>query len=285
LERDVPCNALLPSPARSTVCRSYGSSAAHMMSDPLSKLDAPVAAQPWDPAVAPSLSIALPAYNEESTLEAIVREALDAALALGDPFEILIVDDGSTDATSEIAARLEEEIDVVRVHRHSVNLGFAGAMRSCIAQSLGEYVFMAPSDGQGRLHDLRLFWALKDHYDLIFSSRLERKDSPRRKASSGLWYLFLRFLFAYQIPEFSALFLFRRGRVPSLPIAVREDGLNFLPLLYMTAMKQGMRVGVLGILEQPRRGGDAKGFDIALIARTIGEDFKIWWRVRIRPPR
>jgi polyisoprenyl-phosphate glycosyltransferase len=256
-----------------------------MMSDPLSKLDAPVAAQPWDPAVAPSLSIALPAYNEESTLEAIVREALDAALALGDPFEILIVDDGSTDATSEIAARLEEEIDVVRVHRHSVNLGFAGAMRSCIAQSLGEYVFMAPSDGQGRLHDLRLFWALKDHYDLIFSSRLERKDSPRRKASSGLWYLFLRFLFAYQIPEFSALFLFRRGRVPSLPIAVREDGLNFLPLLYMTAMKQGMRVGVLGILEQPRRGGDAKGFDIALIARTIGEDFKIWWRVRIRPPR
>jgi hypothetical protein len=50
-------------------------------------------------------------------------------------------------------------------------------------------------------------------------------------------------------------------------------------------MKQGMRVGVLGILEQPRRGGDAKGFDIALIARTIGEDFKIWWRVRIRPPR
>ena len=144
---------------------------------------------------------------------------------------------------------------------------------------------MAPSDGQGRLHDLRLFWALKDHYDLIFSSRLERKDSPRRKASSGLWYLFLRFLFAYQIPEFSALFLFRRGRMPSLPIAVREDGLNFLPLLYMTAMKQGMRVGVLGILEQPRRGGDAKGFDIALIARTIGEDFKIWWRVRIRPPR
>ncbi len=144
---------------------------------------------------------------------------------------------------------------------------------------------MAPADGQGPLRDVRLFWALRSHYDLVFSSRLARNDSSRRRASSGLWYLFLRFLFAYQIPEFSALFLFRRDQMPSLPIAVREDGLNFLPVLYMTAMKQGKRVGVLGILEQPRRGGQAKGFDVALIARTIAEDFKIWWRMRVRPPR
>jgi glycosyltransferase involved in cell wall biosynthesis len=255
------------------------------MPDPLSQLDSVAAVSPSVPNVVPSLSIALPAYNEESTLEAIVSEAVDVAVALGDPFEVLIVDDGSTDATPEIAARLQDEIDVVRVHRHTINRGFAGAMRSCVAQSLGEYVFMAPADGQGRLGDVRLFWALKDHYDLIFSARLERNDSPRRKASSGLWYLFLRFLFAYQIPEFSALFLFRRDRMPSVPIIVREDGLNFLPVLYMTAMKQGKRVGVLGILEQPRRGGQAKGFDIRLITRTIAEDFKIWWRVRIRPPR
>jgi glycosyltransferase involved in cell wall biosynthesis len=255
------------------------------MPDPLSQLHPYAAVRTPAPSVAPSLSIALPAYNEESTLEATVREAVAEGRALGDAFEVLIVDDGSTDDTPEVAARLADELDEVRVHRHAVNRGFAGAMRSCVGQSRGEYVFMAPSDGQGPLQDLRLFWALKDHYDLIFSSRLERSDSSRRRASSGLWYLFLRFLFAYQIPEFSALFLFRRDQMPSLPIAVREDGLNFLPLLYMTAMKRGKRVGVLGILEQPRRGGQAKGFDVALIARTIAEDFKIWWRVRIRPPR
>jgi glycosyltransferase involved in cell wall biosynthesis len=255
------------------------------MHDPLSQLESSAAVREPAPGVAPALSIALPAYNEASTLEAIVREAIVEARAFGDAFEVLIVDDGSTDDTPEVAARLADEFEEVRVHRHAVNHGFAGAMRSCVAQSRGEYVFMAPSDGQGPLRDMRLFWALREHYDLIFSSRLERSDSPRRRASSGLWYLFLRFLFAYQIPEFSALFLFRRDQMPSLPIAVREDGLNFLPVLYMTAMKQGKRVGVLGILEQPRRGGQAKGFDIALIARTIAEDFKIWWRVRIRPPQ
>jgi glycosyltransferase involved in cell wall biosynthesis len=232
---------------------------------------------------APKLTIALPAYNEETTLDVIVREAVEVGRGLGEAFEVLIVDDGSTDDTPQVAARLAEEFEDVRVHRHAVNRGFAGAMRSCLGQSRGDYVFLAPSDGQGLLGDLRLFWALKNYYDLIFSLRLERNDSARRRASSGLWYLFLRFLLAYQIPEFSALFLFRRDQIPALTVQVREDGVNFLPVLYMTAMKAGKRVGVLGILEQPRRGGQAKGFNVPLIARTIAEDFKIWWQLRIRP--
>lgn len=231
---------------------------------------------------APRLSVALPAYNEEHTLEAIVREAHEVAASVEDAFEILVVDDGSTDATPAIADRLGPSSRGAGAPAPGQR-GFAGAMRSCIDKAKGEYVFMAPSDGQGRLADLRLFWALKDHYDLIFSSRLERGDSHRRKASSGLWYLFLRFLYAYQIPEFSSLFLFKRDQLPTLPVEVREDALNLLPLLYMTAMRAGRRVGVLGILEQPRRAGQAKGFDPTLIARTIAEDFKIWWRIRVRP--
>ena len=236
-----------------------------------------------DAIAAPRLSIALPAYNEENTLEAIVREAVEAGRALGDPYEVLIVDDGSTDETPQIAARLAGELDEVRVYCHEVNRGFAGAMQSCFAESKGDYVFMAPSDGQGPLSELESFWALKGKYDLLFSSRLERNDSSRRRASSGLWYLFLRFLLAHLIPEFSALFLFRRDAIPPLAVAVRQDGLNYLPVLYVTAMKEGRRVGVLGIQEQQRRGGQAKGFDRSLIVRTIAEDFKIWWQLRVRP--
>jgi len=144
---------------------------------------------------------------------------------------------------------------------------------------------MAPADGQGSFSDLRRFFALREDYDLIFSMRLERSDSRRRKVSSGLWYLFLRFLFAYQIPEFSALFFFRLDQIPELPFAIREDASNYLPLLYVTSMKSGRRVGVLGIIQHERRGGQAKGFDLSLTLRTLAEDIKIWWLLRIRPPR
>ncbi len=231
----------------------------------------------------PRLSVSLPAFNEEVTLGGIVQEAIAVASSIEEQFEILIVDDGSTDATGAIADRLATELEVVRVHRHETNRGFAGAMRSCFSEARGDYVFLAPSDGQGRIEELRLFWALRDYYDLIFSSRLKRAESSRRMVSSGLWYLLLRFLLQFPIPEFSALFLFKRDAMPQLAVEVREDGLNYLPMMYMTAMKRGQRVGVLGTLEQPRRGGQAKGFDPALIARTLAEDVKIWWRLRVRP--
>jgi glycosyltransferase involved in cell wall biosynthesis len=254
-----------------------------MPADPSFQIETPAAAAPRRPGVVPVLSIALPAYNEEITLEPIVLEAMAVAEKLGDDYEILIVDDGSTDATPQVAARLAERYDEVRVHTHPVNRGFAGAMRSCFVEASGEYVVLAASDGQSPMEDVPLFWALRDRYDLIFSLRLERSDSPRRRASSGLWYLFLRFLLAFPIPEFSSLFLLRRDQIPELAVPVREDGANYLPLLYMTAMKTGRRVGVLGVLEKPRQGGVAMGFQPSLIARTIAEDFKIWWRLRIRP--
>ncbi len=249
---------------------------------PSSQLNATAAADSSLPHATPRVSISLPAFNEEVTLEAIVREAVAVASSVEEHFEILIVDDGSTDGTRIVADRLAAELDTVRVHRHETNRGFAGAMRSCFSEARGEYVFLAPADGQGRLQELPLFWALKDHYDLIFSSRLKRSDSSRRMVFSGLWYLFFRFLMAFPLPEFSALFLFRRESLPVLPIQVRDDGLNYLPMVYLTAMQQGQRVGVLGILEQSRRGGQAKGFDPALIARTIAEDFRIWWHLRVR---
>jgi glycosyltransferase involved in cell wall biosynthesis len=235
--------------------------------------------------VATLLTIAVPAYDEEATLEAAVDDALTAGRALGEPFEVLVIEDGSTDGTPALSDRLAEAHPEVRVHHHESNRGFTGAMRSCARHAQGTYMFMAPADGQGSFSDLRRFFALREDYDLIFSMRLERSDSRRRKVSSGLWYLFLRFLFAYQIPEFSALFFFRLDQIPELPIAIREDASNYLPLLYVTAMKSGRRVGVLGIIQHERRGGQAKGFDLSLTLRTLAEDMKIWWLLRIRPPR
>jgi glycosyltransferase involved in cell wall biosynthesis len=233
--------------------------------------------------VAPLLTIAMPAYNEEVTLESVVDDALAAGRTIAVPFEVLIVEDGSTDSTPALADRLAAEHAEVRTLHHERNRGFTGAMRSCVRESAGQHLFMAPADGQGSFADLRRFWLLRDDYDLIFSFRLERGESRRRKVSSGLWYLFLRFLFAYQIPEFSALFFFRRDEMPQLPIEPREDASNYLPLLYVTAMRTGRRVGVLGIIQQERRGGEAKGFDFRLTLRTLAEDVRIWWHLRIRP--
>jgi glycosyltransferase involved in cell wall biosynthesis len=233
--------------------------------------------------VAPRLSITIPAYNECVTLEAVVEEAVAVGDGLGTTYEVLVVDDGSVDGTAEIADRLARRHERVRVVHHKRNRGFSGAMRSCLQEAHGEYMFLGPADGQASYDDIKRFWELVDDYDLIFSYRIERGDSRRRKLSSAAWYLFLRVLFAHEIPEFSSTFLFRRDAVPELPIAIRPDASNFLPLTYLTAIQQGRRVGVLGTVQEQRRGGVAKGGNLAIIARTVFEDVRLWWRLSVRP--
>jgi glycosyltransferase involved in cell wall biosynthesis len=229
------------------------------------------------------LSMTIPAYNEEATLEEIVAEALRAGASIDDAFEVLIVDDGSSDGTAEVADRLAATTPNVRVIHHERNRGFSGAMRSCVDQAIGEYVFLGPADGQAEFNEIRRFWEMKDDYDLIFSCRAGRSDSVRRKASSLVWYTFLRVLFGQAIPEFSSTFLFRRAAIPEFPVQIRPDASNFLPVLYLTGVSTGRRVGTLGTVQHHRRGGVAKGGSVTNTARTVVEDLALWWRLRVRP--
>lgn len=232
----------------------------------------------------PLISFSIPAYNEEEMLAEVVGEILVAA-AQFDTYEILLVDDGSTDRTAEIADRLAAEHHAVRVVHHSTNRGFSGAMLSCVEQAAGEYVFMGPADGQANFQDVLRFWALVDRYDLIFSHREHREDGKGRKVASTAWYGMIRLLFGTEIPEFSSLFCFRREAIPEMAVPIRPDASNFLPLLYVSALRSGRRVGTLGIDHGPRRGGSAKGGNVPNALRTILEDLKLSWRLRVRRPR
>jgi glycosyltransferase involved in cell wall biosynthesis len=231
------------------------------------------------------LSITIPAYNEEATLEEIVEEALSAGAAMNDDFEVLIVNDGSSDETGRLADRLAAARPNVRVVHHEHNRGFSGAMRSCVDEAMGEYVFLGPADGQAEFDEIRRFWAMKEQYDLVFSCRAGRDDSAGRKVSSAVWYAFLRILFGRVIPEFSSTFLFRRAAIPEFAVKIRPDASNFLPVLYLTAIETGRSVGTLRTVQHQRRGGVAKGGSVTNSIRTVIEDIVLWWRLRVRPGR
>ncbi len=228
---------------------------------------------------APTISITIPAYNEEVTLERVVREAQGAAAEhFGDDYEVLIVDDGSSDDTAAIADRLA----ATRTCASSTMAkpGFSGAMLSCLEQAVGDYVFLGPADGQADFGDIARFWELVDRFDLIFGCRVRREESPYRKGASTVWYAFIRALFGAPIPEFSSLFCFKREAVPAFPVRIRPDAANFLPVLYVTAVRSGTRVGTLELDPGPRRGGEAKGGRLGNAVRTVAEDITLAWRLR-----
>ena len=90
------------------------------------------------PFVQRSLSVLLPVKDAQATLTALVHEILDLATDLGGQFELLIIDDGSTDATSEVAHELTHDYPQVRVVRHGMPLGREAAIRTGLDRSQGE---------------------------------------------------------------------------------------------------------------------------------------------------
>ena len=224
----------------------------------------------------PALSVTIPAYNEEVTLEGVVLEAIAACRRVVEDFEVLIVDDGSTDRTPGIADRLEAEHPEVRVLHHVENRGFSGAMQSCMRNAHGDYIFLGPADGQADYDEIARFWAMTPEHELVFSYRVGRGDRSHRKISSWLWYTGLRVLFGQRVPEFSSTFLFRRETLEQLPIHVREDASNFLPVLFLRARARKIPVGLLGTVQLERRGGVAKGSNVPNTLRTLAEDLRLF---------
>jgi glycosyltransferase involved in cell wall biosynthesis len=117
----------------------------------------------------PSLSVVLPVYNAEQTIANKVAELLDILPDLTSKFEILIVNNGSTDHTEEVAYELARTYPQVRITRHDAHRGHPGAVETGLNQTSGDIMFVqdenAPIDSS-KLHRL---WELRNEDDLVFA--------------------------------------------------------------------------------------------------------------------
>ena len=102
------------------------------------------------------VSVVFPAYNEEAGIAQAVAEADDALCRLTPDYEILVVDDGSTDRTAAVVAELLPARPRVRLLRHSANFGYGAALRTGFDSARCDAVWLLDSDGQFDPADLRL---------------------------------------------------------------------------------------------------------------------------------
>lgn len=116
-----------------------------------------------------SLSILLPVHNVQSTLARCVHRVLDAAEELTDRFEVLIIDDGSTDHTIEIAHEVARYLPQVKVVRNATPRGLAAAVREGLQRTTGEIVCVHEGSGAIDVTDLRRLWQRRNQTDLVLA--------------------------------------------------------------------------------------------------------------------
>jgi glycosyltransferase involved in cell wall biosynthesis len=242
---------------------------------------APSPGTPSGPPPVERLSYFVPAHNEEANIEPLVAEALETLPGLADTFEVIIVDDGSRDATPQIADRLAaEHPGVVRVVHHHVNQGYGAALRSGFRAARYDLVAFTDGDRQFRVADvgrLTARLAEADAPDVVVGYRLRRADPIIRTLYARAYRLANRIWFGLKVRDVDcACKLFRRTALEGL--RVESGGAFFSAELLIKLRARGRTVVEVGVPHYPRTAGSPTGAKPSVVLRAVGD----FWRLRLR---
>jgi glycosyltransferase involved in cell wall biosynthesis len=227
------------------------------------------------------LSYFFPAHNEEPNLRGLVDEALETLPSLADVFEIVIVDDGSRDATPAIADELAAaNPGIVRAVHHPTNLGYGAALLSGFRASRFDLVAFTDGDRQFRVADLgrlteRL--AAADAPDAVVGYRIKRADPLIRTIYARVYRLANVVWFGLRVRDVDcACKLFRRESLAD--IAVESGGAFFSAELLIKLRARGRNIVEVGVPHHPRTAGSPTGAKPSVVFRAV-RDF---WSLRLR---
>ena len=216
------------------------------------------------------LSVVLPAYNEEHNILEAVRRSAEVARRLCADFEVVVVDDGSTDRTAEMVLAAAGEGERIRLVRHDRNRGYGEALRTGFRAARLDLVFFTDADNQFDINELERFLPWIDKVDVVAGYRINRRDPWIRRLNAVTWNLLVRALFYVPVRDIDCAFkLFRRYVFDSLDL--ESVGAMVNTELMVKLGRSGAGVVEIGVTHYPRTSGRARGAHPKVIVRALVE--------------
>jgi len=232
------------------------------------------------PHTAPSITVFFPAYNDAEILPSLISQTAETVQGLADNYEIIVVDDGSTDQTPAVLDSLQRDYPSLRVIHHSSNLGYGAALQSGFRNATKELIFYTDGDGQYDVHELRRFLSLlSPQVDVVQGYKANRADSKLRLLVGNLYCAFVKALFRLRIKDVDCDFrLMRREVFESLHLTCRTGAI----CVDLTSQIQykGWKVLESPVNHYPRRYGKSQCFRPGPIARTLRDLLRLWLRLK-----
>jgi glycosyltransferase involved in cell wall biosynthesis len=228
----------------------------------------------------PSLSIVLPAYNEEENVAAAVEEVSSVAQQLGIDYEIILVNDGSADRTGEIGRELEQRIPSFRLVEHYPNRGYGGSLKAGFGAATKDLIAFTPADKQFVFSEIDRFLARMDGVDIVSGYRANRQDSFIRKLNAFGWNTLVSMLFGRLCSDIDCGFkMFRREILEH--VSIISDGAMIDTEFLAGAKARGFRIAEVPVTHLPRTAGEATGANVGVIVKA----FRDLARFRLRLSR
>jgi len=221
----------------------------------------------------PRVSVVIPAYDEAGGVGECLRSLLQALAAVDFTYEVIVVDDGSTDGTGDEARKVEG----VTLIQHRQNLGYGAALKTGIRAAHGEIIVITDADGTYPVERIPDLVREMPEFDMVVGARTGEQVRVPALRKPAKWFLarLAGYLTEADIPDLnSGLRAFRRSDALRL-FGILPSGFSFTTTITLAMLWTGMRVGFVPIDYHQRKGRskirpirDTYNF-IVLIVRTI----------------
>jgi glycosyltransferase involved in cell wall biosynthesis len=218
----------------------------------------------------PSLSIVLPCFNEAPNVAAAVAQARQAGERFAEHYEIVVVDDGSSDDTFAVASALAAKDVHVRVVAHAVNRGYGAAVRSGIDAARMPWILLTDGDRQFDLRELVDLLPLAAGHDLVAGYRLDRQDGLGRRMAGRAWSWLTRRSFGFGVMDVDCAFKLIRTRAVRR-VELTADGAMISAELLARGVRDGWDIAEMGVHHRPRVAGEPTGGSPLVVARAFRE--------------
>ena len=226
-----------------------------------------------------SISVFFPCYNEQDNISRTVERALTALQKLSADFEVIIVDDGSSDATGQVADEIASRDNRVEVVHHPTNLGYGAALQSGFKAATKQLVFYTDGDGQFDIDEMPPLLSLMSQYDIVTCYRLNRQDSLVRKINGWCWTKLVCLLFGMKVRDIDCAFkLYKREIFDNIKMS--SSGALIDAEILARAVRRGYCLTQKGVHHYPRLAVKQSGASPWVVLRAFKELFRLYGQIR-----
>jgi len=218
----------------------------------------------------PTLSVVVLAFNERANLPDAIKELVLTLDATGVAYELLIVNDGSSDGTGEVADSIARAHMNVRVIHHLSNGGLGAGYRTGFAEARGELLSFFPADHQFPSAIIEQFLPYADRHDLVLGYLPHRRTSWVGRFLSWAERLLYDALFG-KLPSFQGIFMVRRAALAAFELRSHGRGWAIVMEMIIQAKSHGLSIVSVPTAVRPRAEGRSKVNNLRTIAANISQ--------------
>jgi glycosyltransferase involved in cell wall biosynthesis len=228
------------------------------------------------------LSIFFPAFNDSGTIASMVIRAVHAAAELTPDYEVMIVNDGSADATAEIADELARTYRHVRVIHHPANRGYGGALQTGFRSATKDLIFYTDGDAQYDPAELGVLWAqMTDGVDIVNGYKISRSDPLHRILIGRLYHHIVCTLFGLRMRDVDCDFRLLRRAIFDRIALEKTSGVICLEMM-KKIQDAGFRIVEVPVHHYHRAFGKSQFFNFRRIFKTGVDVLRLWFVLVIR---